>query len=432
LPLMREVGDRAGEATTLNNIAEVYRTTGQPQRALELFEQVLPLMREVGNRAGEATTLNNMALVYRATGQSQRALELYEQVLPITHEVEYRAGEAATLANMAVVLYQYPNRSQEAITKMEQAIAVLVETGLPQDAGGRTRDQLQQYLGTMRQGISYDTVNESSNIMPSAQLQVIIANTVTAMTTIQERHAEWYEVIAKALQDTQQHGADWQIEVEFYTAILAILDGEVPALPGDHPYAPALAKIQEGIAAGGLENDETPQDNDLPFDAELVPRSIAALLGGPQEKMAHVQYLASGDSQSTDEELKALLQTIQLGLFGSDLSQLGQNLSGAYRKAWEAILVGVEMGGVDPRLFEMIVQNTLAVLGSAADQLDEWRENLTQLKSQATERDAQDLVALLDAVIGLLDAGGNPAGLGTNLKGIYERVWQEIIEIISP
>ena len=42
---------------------------GQPQRALELYEQALPLMREVGDRAGEAATLNNMEVVYRETGQ---------------------------------------------------------------------------------------------------------------------------------------------------------------------------------------------------------------------------------------------------------------------------------------------------------------------------------------------------------------------------
>ena len=93
--------------------------------------------------------------------------------------------------------------------------------------------------------------------------------------------------------------------------------------------------------------------------------------------------------------------------------------------------MGVETGGVDPRLLVMIVQNTLAVLGPQADQLDKWRENLIQLKSQATEGAAQNLVALLDAVIGLLDAGGNPAGLGTNLKGVYERTWQTMVENVS-
>jgi hypothetical protein len=51
---------------------------------------------------------------------------------------------------------------------------------------------------------------------------------------------------------------------------------------------------------------------------------------------------------------------IQLALFGADLSQLGQNLSGVYRQAWERIVLGVEAGGFDPRLIEMIVQQTLA------------------------------------------------------------------------
>ena len=64
----------------------------------------------------------------------------------LTREVGDRAGEATTLANMAVVLYRYLNRSQEAITKMEQAIAVLVETGLPQDAAGQTRDNCSNTL----------------------------------------------------------------------------------------------------------------------------------------------------------------------------------------------------------------------------------------------------------------------------------------------
>ncbi len=428
LPIIREVGDRAGEAVTLNNMAAVYGATGQPDQALEVLEQALPLRREVGDRAGEATTLNNLAMVYRTTGQPKRALEVYEQALPLMREVGDRAGEATTLTNKAIVLYEDLNRSQEAITSMEQAIAVLVETGLPQDSFGHTRDEMQHYLDAIRHGLSLGQTIGGSDIMPSDQLQAVLSNTITVMTTVSERRVEGREVIVNALQDAQQHGADWQIEGEFFTAVLAILDGEAPVLPGDHPYAPTLAKIQEGIAAGRLEDYDTPQDDDLPFDAELISRSIAALSGGPQEKMVHGQYLAAMSAQTTDEEMKALLQVIQLGLFGSDLSQLGQNLSGVYREAWETIIVGVETGGVDPRLFEMIVQNTLVVLGPAAEKRSEWREALTQIRSQAMEGDAQELVALLDEVIGLLDAGGNQDGLGMNLKGAYARTWQAIVE----
>lgn len=39
----------------------------------------------------------------------------------------------------------------------------------------------------------------------------------------------------------------------------------------------------------------------LPFDPELIPRSIAALLGDQQEKMAHAQYLTTQVAQVPDE-----------------------------------------------------------------------------------------------------------------------------------
>jgi tetratricopeptide (TPR) repeat protein len=313
LPIQREMGDRAGEATTLNKMAVVYQTTGQLQQALVLFEQALSIRREVGNRAMEASILSNMAVVYQMTGEPQQALVLYEQALPIQREAGDRVGEATTLANLADMLYRYLKRSEEAITKMGQAIAMLVESGLPQDGSGRTKDQLKHYLNMMR------------------------------------------------------------------------------------------------------------------LDTELIPRSIEALLGGPQEKTAHVQYLNAMSAQTTNEELKALLQVIQLGLFGSDLSQLGQNINGVYREAWEAIVVSVETG-VDPRLFEQIVRNTLAVLGPAADKRDEWRNALTQMRNQAMEGEVHELVSLLDAITGLLDANGNPTGLGKDLAGIYARTWQTIVE----
>ena len=429
LPLLREVGNRAGEVTALNNIGKVYYATGQPKQALEVLEQVLLLVREVEDRAGEAATLNNIALIYQEIGQPQRALEVYKQALPLRREVGDRAGEAATLANMAEVLYRDLNRPHEAIPKMEQAIAVLVETGLAQDANGQTRDDMRQYLDAMRQSISVDAANDSPDTIPAALLEEIVDNTIAILTTMQEHHTEWREVMATALQ--QAKNSNRQQEADFLAAILAVLHGESPTLPGNHPYASALAKIQEGVATGGLKIDDIPEEDDLPFDAELIPRSIEALSGGPQEKMAHIQYLVTIGTQTADEELKAFLQVIQLGLLGSDLSQLGETLSGVYREAWEAIVEGVEARDDLPPLFPMIAHNTLAVLGPAADQLGEWRKTLKRIRRQAVKRDEQELVALVNEVLGLLDAEGDPAGLGTNLTGICAQTWQAIVEQLA-
>ena len=83
----------------------------------------------------------------------------------------------------------------------------------------------------------------------------------------------------------------------------------------------------------------------LPFDQELIPRSIQALSGGPKEKKQCMQYLAAQETQADDPGTKALINTIQLALFGSPLAQLGQDLEGVYRQAWDIIVAGVEQAG---------------------------------------------------------------------------------------
>jgi len=65
-------------------MAMVLKATGR-RSATELYEQALSIQREIGNRVGEATTLNN-GLVYRLLGQPQRALEIHEQALPIRRD----------------------------------------------------------------------------------------------------------------------------------------------------------------------------------------------------------------------------------------------------------------------------------------------------------------------------------------------------------
>ena len=89
LPITREVGDRAGEAITLNNIGAVYRGLGEPQRALEYYGQALPIMREVGDRAGEAVTRYNMAMIHRAQGELDRAVAELEQVVELDRQVSH-------------------------------------------------------------------------------------------------------------------------------------------------------------------------------------------------------------------------------------------------------------------------------------------------------------------------------------------------------
>ncbi|MFM6267596.1 MAG: tetratricopeptide repeat protein, partial [Dolichospermum sp.] len=52
-------------------MGRVYNAVGEKQKALDYYNQALPIYRAVGNRSGEATTLNNIGLVYNALGEKQ-------------------------------------------------------------------------------------------------------------------------------------------------------------------------------------------------------------------------------------------------------------------------------------------------------------------------------------------------------------------------
>ena len=80
-------------ATLLNNLAWAYQALGDPRRALGTYENALEIRREVGDRAGEGTTMNNIGLVSSSRlGDRQRALQSFERALRIFQEGTKSAG----------------------------------------------------------------------------------------------------------------------------------------------------------------------------------------------------------------------------------------------------------------------------------------------------------------------------------------------------
>jgi predicted negative regulator of RcsB-dependent stress response len=123
LSVRRAVGDRRGEAATLNNIGLVYGARGDTQKALEKYNEALPLMQAVGDRRGEAVTLNNIGLVYGARGDTQKALEKYNEALPILRTVGDRSMMALTLNNVGEI-YRLLGEMQKALDKFDEALSL--------------------------------------------------------------------------------------------------------------------------------------------------------------------------------------------------------------------------------------------------------------------------------------------------------------------
>ncbi|RRR75209.1 MAG: tetratricopeptide repeat-containing protein, partial [Candidatus Viridilinea halotolerans] len=72
-------------ATSLNNLAELYRAQGNYGAALPLYERALAISEQVlgAEHPATATSLNNLAGLYRAQGNYGAALPLYERALAI-------------------------------------------------------------------------------------------------------------------------------------------------------------------------------------------------------------------------------------------------------------------------------------------------------------------------------------------------------------
>lgn len=121
LTVWRAIGDRHLEAITLLVSARVNYALGEPQKSLESSLVALPVMRVVGDQSGEAGALTMIGTVYRVFGEPQKALDHFAQALPLWRTVGDRRNEATVLNNMGTV-YNLLGEPQKALHYFEQVL----------------------------------------------------------------------------------------------------------------------------------------------------------------------------------------------------------------------------------------------------------------------------------------------------------------------
>jgi CHAT domain-containing protein len=166
LILFREVDKRAEEGTILNSLGEVYRSLGQSDYAIDLYEQALVIAREIGDRVGEGNALNNLGIAYYNLGQYGRSTEFYEQSLAVSREIGDLAGEGRTLGNLGNVyaslgLYDVAIEFHEKRLEIARDIGDRVGEGIALGNLGITYDDLSEYdLALEQYGQSIALFNE--------------------------------------------------------------------------------------------------------------------------------------------------------------------------------------------------------------------------------------------------------------------------------
>lgn len=120
LLLYKQVGDKKGEAQSIQDIGGVFFNSGKPGEALPYFEQALLLRSEIKDRDGEADTRIGLGGVYTMTGRPEKAVHEIEQALAIYRQLANKEGEASALSQVGNV-YAFSGEFPKALTYYEQA-----------------------------------------------------------------------------------------------------------------------------------------------------------------------------------------------------------------------------------------------------------------------------------------------------------------------
>ena len=72
LSAYRGIGDRRGEAKTLNNLGMIYLYCGYHRDALDAYQDSLPIFSEIGGAQNEAILYHNIGSVHHYKGSYER------------------------------------------------------------------------------------------------------------------------------------------------------------------------------------------------------------------------------------------------------------------------------------------------------------------------------------------------------------------------
>src|SRR2546421_636521 len=150
--IFREIGDRGGEGSTLNNLGRVLNDLGQHAKAQEYYEQALNMFRETNNRRGEGWTLSNLGKTYYVQGQLDEARTYLDRALRMRREVD-RRGAGRTLNNLGEV-YASMGQRERARECYEEALSINRAMGDREGEGKTLRNFGRLYLAERNYSIA--------------------------------------------------------------------------------------------------------------------------------------------------------------------------------------------------------------------------------------------------------------------------------------
>jgi serine/threonine protein kinase/tetratricopeptide (TPR) repeat protein len=126
--LYHAVGDRAGEALALNNLATMVGDRGRLEDEVSSLRQALATSQEIGDKRGMSSALNNLGVAFKDQRRYPEALDAHRQALALRREIGDRSWTAVSLSNIGVVYFE-ERRLTEAAKYYQESFAICREIG---------------------------------------------------------------------------------------------------------------------------------------------------------------------------------------------------------------------------------------------------------------------------------------------------------------
>jgi len=285
--------------------------------------------------------------------------------------------------------------------------------------------------------------------LSNEQVQVMAGNTVLVMTSVPEKRTEWRAALRANYNQAKQRG--FQAEIEFFSALMGLLDDVPPCVSPASPYARVISAIQDALSGKAPEPVEEVEPPKEVMNAvrELLqaknPHALRKVIEKRQIQLYKPEtqdFLASlaQEAQSTGDQnamqvlvtYAGILQQCQQIGIEATFAQLNQAAaaqeSGAPAQAVEEPEVEIEPESpveVGPAIPDRFVARCVEGLRGGRPE----REALFNYLEAQTIRDEGFSVLLKTVKLALL--GSKPQKLGKDLAGEYAAAWQEIVAQVS-
>jgi len=134
LTLHKQVHNQAGQAVSLQLIAQLYEAQSDYHKALEFCSSALVLWREIKDRRGESYAVNCVGGMNYYLGNLTTALPLFEQAREIYVEFGNKEGEGLTYHEIGI-LYRQEGKIEAALECLKRGLTILREVGAKDKTG---------------------------------------------------------------------------------------------------------------------------------------------------------------------------------------------------------------------------------------------------------------------------------------------------------